>query len=73
MPRDTQRIECLLESMADYVTAKQERDRARDSYEGYSWGYFGSDYENRVAKKAAEVEDRLADVIEAIIAERKTA
>lgn len=63
-PRDTLNISCFVEALHSYVESKTERDRAMSSYEGYSWGYHGSCYEDEVAIKAASLEDQLNSLIE---------
>lgn len=55
MPDSTLEIECFLEAVGNYVSKRKCRDKARDEYEGYSWGYYGSSYENDVAGAAKEV------------------
>lgn len=32
----------LLEALESVIDATNEHDRARDAYDGYSWGYFGA-------------------------------
>lgn len=61
--RDTLKIECFIESLVDYMQIKKERDEARTNYIGYSWGWHGQPLEDRLAKAAAEVEDRLLAVV----------
>ena len=64
--RDTLKIECFLQAIEEYFDAKRECDKARDEYDGRSWGYYGSHLIDSVAEKAAEVEDSLIDVIRSV-------
>jgi len=69
MPEDTLNIECLMQAINEYADAKSERDKARDEYDGYSWGYHGSHFEDSVAKKAAEVKNQLRATVREMIRE----
>lgn len=58
-------IECLMQAMANHAEAVADEREARSRYTGYSWGYHGREYIQRVEDAAAEVEKRLNEYIDA--------
>lgn len=41
IPEDCFNVQVLLDAMDKYARAKRIHDQERDSYQGYSWGYYG--------------------------------
>ncbi len=41
-------VKGLAEALDEYMQAKHKHDKARDAYDGYSWGYAGRDEINRM-------------------------
>lgn len=62
--RNTLEIECLVQSLENVVAAKQEHDKAREEYTGYSWGYHGHSYVKRMEDAADDFQKRLDEYIE---------
>lgn len=58
--RDTLKIECLMEALDAYGEAAANERRAREEYEGYSWGYFGRGYIEAKESAAEKVQEHLA-------------
>jgi len=64
---NTIEIEALVYSLSQLICAQQEHDNARDEYiesGGYSWGYYGRDYVNRIESCAKEFGARLNKIID---------
>jgi hypothetical protein len=61
---NTLEIECVVQALENYLDAKRTHDQARDRYEGYSWGYFGRDYVDRMESNAEDFGNRLNALIE---------
>lgn len=61
--RDTLRIECLLEAIQNYSVASGEERKARESYDGYSWGYHGHRFIEAKERAAEEVDKHLNEII----------
>lgn len=55
IPDDRMDVQALVQSLTDYLDAKAEHDKARDGYQGYSWGYYGAGHINRMNTAAREV------------------
>ena len=64
IPKSTLDIDCLMEAMSNYHDAKEAERRAYNAYQGYSWGYYGSDYIEAVARAAEAVREHLTAVIQ---------
>ncbi len=62
---NTLEIEMLVQSLQAAIDARKKRDEARDSYDGYSWGYHGGRYVMAAEDAAKDFSDRLAAVIDA--------
>lgn len=59
--------QCLIESLMDAVQARTEHDKARDEFTaggGYSWGYHGHQYVERMEKAANDFGERLDAYVE---------
>lgn len=69
MPKNTLDIDCLMEAMSNYHDAKEAERRAYNAYDGWSWGYHGSEYVDAVARAAEAVRERLATVIQNTVRE----
>ena len=52
LPDDTLKYEYLIHALQEAIEAKVEHDKARDAYDGYSWGYFGHSYVEKMEDKA---------------------
>ena len=52
IPKDTLTIEGLVQSLQNVIEAKAAHDEARDEWDGYSWGYHGQAYVNRMENAA---------------------
>ena len=59
LPDDRLDIQCLFQAFANYAQRKQEHDVAYEKYTGYSWGYVGSNYINRMNEAATEAGEYL--------------
>lgn len=68
--RDTQEIECLIESMMRAVKSRMEHDKARDKYDGYSWGWHGRDSVERMERDAAQFAQHLDAYIDKRVIEK---
>jgi hypothetical protein len=68
MPNDTLEIECIIDSIR-YSNAKASHDKARDNYDGHSWGYHGYYFIEKVDKAAQVVKDRLEEYINSKVEE----
>lgn len=64
---DSLEIECLIQALQNAVEAKVTHDRERDSYDDYSWGYYGRGYVDDMEKAADEFGNRLNALIDARI------
>lgn len=62
--KNTIDIECLVQALQNVISAKNEHDKARDNYDGYSWGYYGWSYVQRMESAADEFGKRLDQLIE---------
>lgn len=71
--KNTLEIECLVESLQRAIEARAEHDKARDSYDGYSWGYFGHGYIKAMQDAADDFGNRLAAFIDQRIEEKISA
>lgn len=58
-------LDCLIQALENYMSAKREHDEARDAYQGESWGYHGSHYVEAVEEAAKEFRKRLQTVVAA--------
>lgn len=65
--KNTIEVECFIQSLENLTTAKVAHDKARDSYEGYSWGYHGRSYVEDVEKAAEEFNTRLSLLIDSMV------
>lgn len=66
--------ECLIEALMDAVKARTEHDTAREEFVargGYSWGYHGRHYVQRMEESANAFGERLDAYIEAQICRRQ--
>lgn len=63
-------VECLIQSLTSYLDAKTAHDKARDEYQGYSWGYHGHNYVVACEETAADFAKRLDALIEAKLIEQ---
>lgn len=70
IPKDTLAIECLVQSLQNVIEAKTAHDKARDDYDGYSWGYHGQSYVNSMENAARDFEERLENYIDQAIQRR---
>lgn len=64
---DTLSIEVLIQSLSEYMEARQEHDRARDEYSeagGHSWGYHGYSYVKAYEGAAERFKNDLMKVID---------
>lgn len=68
--RDTQEIECLIESLMRAVKSRMEHDKKRDNYDGYSWGWHGRDLVERMEKDAEQFAEHLDSYINKRILEK---
>ena len=68
--RDTQEIECLIESMLRAVKSRMAHDKARDKYDGYSWGGHGRDLVERMEKDAEQFAQHLDAYIDKRVIEK---
>lgn len=62
--RDTFEIEQLIQSLENLLEAKSTHDKERDSYQGYSWGYYGQSVIQAVTDAAEDFGNRLEALIE---------
>jgi len=62
--RNTLEIECLGQALENYMGAKHSHDKARDQYEGYSWGYYGYSFVKAMEDAAEDFQKRLDAYIE---------
>lgn len=67
--KNTLEVECLIQALQNVLEAKAEHDKARDAYEGYSWGYYGRSFVEDVEVAADEFGKRLAALIEKKVTE----
>lgn len=67
--KNTQDIECLGQALQNYIEAKREHDKARDEYEGYSWGYHGRFLVVAMENAADEFGNRLTALIDNRVSE----
>lgn len=63
-------IDSLLDCFANYAKAKDNHDRAREDYEGYSWGYHGGRHVDAVNSARADCAKALDEYI-ALCVQRK--
>jgi uncharacterized protein YdiU (UPF0061 family) len=68
--KDTLTIECLVQSLQNVIEAKTEHDKARDDYDGYSWGYHGRYLVDAMENAARDFEERLETYIDQAIQRR---
>lgn len=59
IPDDRIDVQAIVQAMQDYADARAEHEKARNEYEGYSWGYHGSGYINAMDRAAVEFGNRL--------------
>lgn len=64
LPDDRMDIQCIVQAMEQYASAKREHDRAYEAYQGYSWGYHGAGYIDRMNEAAAEFGKHLDAYVE---------
>lgn len=64
-------VECLIQSLSNYLEAKLEHDSARDKYEGHSWDYHGHRYVEAKETAAHDFGKRLAEYVDHRIAASK--
>ena len=62
--RNTLAIECIGQALENYMEAKHRHDKARDEYQGYSWGYHGGHYVQAMEDAAEDFQKRLDSYIE---------
>mgnify|MGYP001578847766 CR=1 FL=1 len=62
--KNTIEVEGLIQALQNVLEAKMEHDKARDAYEGYSWGYHGRRLVDAVENAADEFGKRLDALIE---------
>lgn len=67
--RNTLEIECLGQALENYMSAKTAHDKARDSYEGYSWGYHGHSFVQAMEDAAEDFQNRLDKYISEKVAQ----
>lgn len=67
--RNTLEIECLGQALENYMDAKRRHDKARDEYEGYSWGYHGHHYVQEMENAAEDFQKRLDKYIDDKVAQ----
>lgn len=67
--RNTLEIECLGQALENYMDAKQAHDKARDSYDGPSWGYYGYPYVEKMEDAAEDFQNRLDKYIDEKVAQ----
>jgi hypothetical protein len=60
-------IERFAYAVNKYVEAKRDEEEARDQYEGYSWGYYGQDYFNRIDAAKAELTKAFVDAVKSVV------
>ena len=70
--RDTLEIECVVQALQNYLEAKQAHDEARNQYDGYSWGYYGRHYVERMEEHADDFGARLNALIESRVVAKLT-
>lgn len=58
----------LLDALSRFADAKAERDIAFNEYDGWSWDYYGSHFDDAVENAREEVEKGLRDYIGAVVA-----
>ncbi|TXG78283.1 hypothetical protein E6Q11_01415 [Candidatus Dojkabacteria bacterium] len=60
-------IDAVMSAMVDYANAQKEHDAARESYEGYSWGWAGESYIEAVDRARDATEKVLEQYIDACV------
>ncbi len=70
--RDTLQAQCVLEAITRYNEAKSEHDKARDAYDGPSWGYYGSEYIDRMEDAAELFQNQFRDFISHLNSQQPT-
>ena len=60
-------IDAVMSAMADYANAQSRHDAAREKYDGYSWGWYGSSYIDAVDRARDAAEKVLEQYIDACV------
>lgn len=66
---DTSKIECLLQSLQEYIDAKNDLAKAQGDFDGHSFEYWGWREIKRVEDCAKDFQDRLNEIITAKVEE----
>ncbi len=61
--RDTLKAQCVLEAITQYNESKAIHDKARDAFEGYSWGYYGREYIYNMERDAEVFQEQFRDFL----------
>lgn len=69
IPEDSFDVQVLFDAMEKYSDAKAEHDKARDEYDGYSWGWYGADYVDRMESASLKVKELLNKYIDTRVKE----
>lgn len=64
LTKDYSEIRCLAEAIGNLTEAQAEERKAREEYEGSSWGYFGQSYFEAIDRAAEELTTRLNEYID---------
>ena len=62
-------VSAVMSAMTAYAEAQKQHDEARENYQGYSWGYYGSSYLRAVQEAEEEAQKVLDDYIDLKIAQ----
>lgn len=60
-------VDAVIEAIGQYASAKSERDKAMEEYEGYSWGWHGRYYEEAVTRNRDAAQKALNDYVRAMV------
>lgn len=70
LTKDHSEIRCLVEAIGNLTEAQANERKARDEYEGSSWGYFGQSYFEAIDRASEELTTRLNEYIDGRVSQR---